>query len=308
MPKHFITLQSIKYIFTAVTFFVFGFFLFNYYKDFYIIRNISTLQLIAISLLILFGVTINGSKLNRIAINFGIQLRLGEWLALSSMTTVLNSLFFKAGSMATSSYLKKKYSFPYSSFAGTFLGDQLIILFIGALTGSIVCLHLGLSGHQKLLFICAGFALTAALLFFLMRGRIGLPQKGSTIFDLLRRGIESFNMLLSNKSLLYFLGFHNIFLIITIGLRFYMACSILHVEVPLSHCLLFATIAIFARIIPLTHNDIGLRELSVGFLSGVLGSGLKAGVLATVVDRIFELLWTILCTGFFRNFLVTPKG
>jgi hypothetical protein len=48
---------------------------------------------------------------------------------------------------------------------------------------------------------------------------------------------------------------------------------------------------IFSRIIPLTVNDIGLRELAVGFLSSILGSGLKAGVLITSIDRVFDLIW-----------------
>ena len=307
MPKHLTIPQSIKYILTAGIFIIFGFLLFKYQEDFYIIRDISALQFIEISLLILIGVTLNGSKLNRIASGFGIRLRTREWLALSSMTTVLNNVFFKAGSVATSGYLKKKHNFPYSSFAGTFLGDQLVILFIGSLAGGIWSLYLGFSGHKELLLICGGFVLTAALLFFLACGEIRLPQNKNSIFDHLKRGAESFNTLLHDKNLLYSLGAHNTFLILTIGFRLYVACSILHIEIPLSHCFLFAIAIIFSRIIPVTHNDIGVRELAVGFLSGILGSGLKTGVLATVVDRIFELLWTILCTGVFRNSLVAPK-
>ena len=141
MLKYLAIPQSIKYIFTGGIFVFFVFFVFKHHEDFYVIQNISTLQFIATSLLILFGVTLNGSKLNRIAINFGVQLRTGEWFALSSMTTVLNSVFFKAGSIATSGYLKKKYSFPYSSFAGAFLGDQLIILFLGVLCAQIQLDH-----------------------------------------------------------------------------------------------------------------------------------------------------------------------
>ena len=307
MPKHLATTQSIKYIFTAGIFIVFGFLLFNYQEDFYIIRDISAWQFISVSLLILIGVTINGSKLNCISRNFGVHLRIRELFALSSMTTVLNNVFFKAGSVATSGYLKKKYNFSYSSFAGTFLGDQLIILFIGSFFGAIVSLYLGLFRHQDLLLIFAGFALIAALLFCLMRGGIRLPQIESSIFELLKRGTESFNTLLHDKNLLHSLGALNTFLIITIGFRLYVTCSILHMEIPLSHCFLFAIAIIFARIIPITHNDIGVRELAVGFLSDILGSGLKAGVLATVVDWIFELLWTALCTGFFRNSLVAPN-
>ena len=105
MPGSLTIYKPIKHILTTGIFVVLGFLLFKYQEEFYIIRYISALQFIEISLLILIGVTLNGSKLNRIASSFGINLRTGEWLALSSMTTVLNSLFFKAGSITISGYL-----------------------------------------------------------------------------------------------------------------------------------------------------------------------------------------------------------
>jgi len=299
--------KPIKYISTVVIFAAFIFILFKYREDFYIIRDVSISQFIAASILILFTITLNGSKLNLITETFNIRLQAREWFALSSMTTVLNSVFFKAGSLATSTYLKKKYDFPYTSFVGTFLGDQLIILFMATLFGSAISLYLGLSGNTKILFVFVVFALIANLLVFLMHGKIGVPQKGNTTFDFLRHGIESLNMLLKNKNLLYSLGTHNIFLVITIGLRLLVACSILHLEIPLSHCYLFATVMIFIRAFPLTHSDIGLRELTVGFLSGILGGGLKIGVLTVAVDRIFELFWPALCATIFRNSLMRAK-
>jgi len=150
--------------------------------------------------------------------------------------------------------------------------------------------------------------LITILLFLLIHGNIGIPQKKNAIFDLLKNGIESFNTLFLDKNLLCFLGLHNTTLIITIGLRFYVACSILNLEIPASHCFLFAAVMIFIRVLPITHSDIGVREIAIGFLSDMLGSGLKAGMLATVVDRIFELLWTTLCTGIFKNALITSKN
>ena len=307
MPKSLPIPQWIKYIFTTGVFVGLGLLLFKYHEDFYIVRDLSTSQFFSVSLLIIFGIALSGSKLNRIANCFGVRLKRGEWLMLSSMTTILNSIFFKSGSLATSTYLKKKYHFPYASFAGTFLGDQLIILFIATLFGSVASLYLIFPGNSQLFPIFVVFALITILLFSLLCGQIRLPKKETTTFDPLRRGIESFNMLLRNKDLLYSLCIHNIFLITTTGLRLFMACSILHQEIPLSHCFLFAATMIFIRIIPITHSDIGVREITVGFLSEILGSGLKAGVLITTTDRIFELLWTGLCVSVFRNFLITPK-
>ena len=153
MPKHTVISKLLKYFFTFGVFIVFGFLLLEYQEDLYSIRDISIFQFFLISLLILIGLTLNGSKLNRIATNFGLRMETKEWLGLSSMTTALNNIFFKAGSIATSNYLKKKYNFPYSSFAGTFLGDQFVILLIAAFIGGIVSLYLGLTNYQELLLV-----------------------------------------------------------------------------------------------------------------------------------------------------------
>ena len=307
MLKSFSVPHWIKYIFTTGVFVGLGLLLFEYHEDFYIVLDLSALQFFSVSLLILFSIALSGSKLNRIANCFGVRLKRSEWIMLSSMTTILNSIFFKSGSLATSTYLKKKYHFSYASFAGSFLGDQLIILFIATLFGSAASLYLVFSGNTQLFLVFVVFTLTGTLLLFLLYGQTKLQKKETAVFDLLRRGIESFNMLLRNKDLLYSLCAHNISLITITGLRLFLACSILHQEIPLSHCFLFAATMIFIRIIPITYSDIGVREIAIGFFSEILGSGLKAGVLITTTDRIFELLWTSLCVSVFRNSLIAPK-
>jgi len=50
-----------------------------------------------------------------------------------------------------------------------------------------------------------------------------------------------------------------------------------------------------------------LRELAVGFLSSILGSGLKAGVLITSIDRLFDLIWGTLFTISSQSALTDKK-
>jgi hypothetical protein len=302
------TNHLIKKIATIVIFSGFGFLLFKYREDFYILQDLSLFQFISLSLLIIVGITLSGSKLNRIVKTFNIYLKKSEWFALSSMTTVLNSIFFKSGSLATSTYLKKKYAFPYASFVGSFIGDQLIILFIASFIGSITTISLIYSGNVQVFFIFIIFVLITVFLFFLLGGKITLPKKEGRIWEQLRIGTDSFNTLLQNKNLFYTLCSHNIFLIITAGLRLFTACSILNQEIPLTHCFLFVAGVSLVKVLPIAHSDIGLREIIVGFLSQAVGSGLKAGVLITSIDRIFELFLTGLSVGIFRKSLVTPKS
>ena len=146
MPNHFSIPHLIKQIATIGVFAGFGFLLFKYREGFYILRDLSVFQFVSFSSLVIFGITLSGSKLSRIVSSFNIYLKKSEWFSLSSMTTVLNGIFFKSGSLATSAYLKKKYDFPYPSFVGSFIGDQLIILFIASLIGSITTASLIYSG------------------------------------------------------------------------------------------------------------------------------------------------------------------
>jgi len=308
MSNHSSTHHLIKQIATIGVFFGFGFLLFKYREGFYIIRDLSVFQFVSFSLLVIFGITLSGSKLSCIANYFNIYLKKSEWFALSSMTAVLNNIFFKSGSLATSTYLKKKYNFPYASFVGSFVGDQLIILFMASLVGSITTASLIYSGNVQLLFIFITFAIIVVFLFILPGGKLTLPKKEGGIWEQLRIGTDSFNTLLQNKNLLYTLCAHNIFLITAAGLRLFTACSILHQEIPLIHCFLFVAAITVVRIIPIAHSDIGVREITVGLLSETIGSGLKAGVLITSIDRIFELLLTGLCVSVFRKSLVTPKN
>ena len=308
MHNHHPIRRSIKHIITIIIFSGLGFLLFKYREGFYTLRDLSFLQFVSFSSLVIFGITLSGSKLNCIAKYFNIHLKKSECFALSSMTTVLNSIFFKSGSLATSTYLKKKYDFPYASFIGSFVGDQLIILFIASLIGSITTASLIYSGKVQLLFILITFSIIVVFLFILPGGKLTLPKKEGGIWEQLRIGADSFNTLLQNKNILYTLCAHNIFLITATGLRLFTACSILQQEIPLIHCFLFVAVITIVRIIPIAHSDIGVREIMVGFLSETIGSGLKAGVLITSIDRIFELLLTGLCVSVFRKSLITPKN
>ena len=298
----------IKQIVTIAVFAGLGFLLFKYRESLYVIKHISFLQFIFLSLLVIFSIILSGSKLSCIANQFDVRLKTSEWFALSSMTTILNTILFKSGSLATSAYLKKKYNFPYASFVGAFIGDQLIILFLTTFIGSIVSIFLIYSGIEKLITIFIIFSVILIFLLVILSGKLVLPKIKIDFIEQLKIGVSSFRNLFQNKMLLYTLLTQNLLLIIIAGLRLYTACSILQQEISIFHCLLFVATMTIIRIIPIAHTDIGVREITVGFVSKTIGSGLKAGILITSLDRMFELLLTGLCVGIFRKSLLKQKN
>ena len=301
-PNH----HFIKYILTAGILVLLGFLLFDYKKELLLILDISAFQFTLISILILTSIFLNGSKLNKITKNFNVYLSIKEWFALSSMTTLFNNFIYKSGSIVTSKYLKSRHNFPYSAFAAAFVCDQLILLFIALIIASIIFFYLGIFIKELICLILILIA-TVSILFFLYRLKKPLPSSLNPIFSQLKNVIQNFNLLLTNKNLLFSLIVHNVLLVLTIVFRISISSSILHLDIPLSSCFLFTAIIMFTRIIPITVNDMGLRELTVGFLSSILGSGLKAGVLITSIDRVFDLIWGALFTVSSQSALTDKK-
>jgi hypothetical protein len=301
-PNH----HFIKYLLTAGILVLLGFLLFDYKKELLLILDISAFQFTLISILILTSIFLNGSKLNKITKNFNVYLSIKEWFALSSMTTLFNNFIYKSGSIVTSKYLKSRHAFPYSAFAAAFVCDQLILLFIALIIASIIFFYLGIFIKELICLILILIAI-ASTLFFLYRLKKPLPSSLNPIFSQLKNVIQNFNLLLTNKNLLFSLIVHNVLLVLTIVFRISISSSILHLDIPLSSCFLFTAIIMFTRIIPITVNDMGLRELTVGFLSSILGSGLKAGVLITSIDRVFDLIWGALFTVSSQSALTDKK-
>ena len=306
MSNHAQNHHFIKYLLTAGILVLLGFLLFDYKKELLLILDISAFQFTLISILILTSIFLNGSKLNKITKNFNVYLSIKEWFALSSMTTLFNNFIYKSGSIVTSKYLKSRHNFPYSAFAAAFVCDQLILLFIALIIASIIFFYLGIFIKELICLILILIAI-ASTLFFLYRLKKPLPSSLNPIFSQLKNVIQNFNLLLTNKNLLFSLIVHNVLLVLTIVFRISISSSILHLDIPLSSCFLFTAIIMFTRIIPITVNDMGLIELTVGFISSILGSGLKAGVLITSIDRVFDLIWGALFTVSSQSALTDKK-
>jgi uncharacterized membrane protein YbhN (UPF0104 family) len=172
----------IKYFLTAGILVFLGFLLFDYKKEFLLILDISASQFISIAILMFTGVYLNGSKLNKITNSFNIHLSLKEWFALSSMTTLFNNFIYKSGSIVTSKYLKSRHGFGYSAFAAAFICDQIILLFIGAITASIFSFYLGVF-IKEFAFLFSLITIITIILIFLYRSKKTLPKSPTHNFS-----------------------------------------------------------------------------------------------------------------------------
>ncbi|MDA0692107.1 MAG: lysylphosphatidylglycerol synthase domain-containing protein [Nitrospinae bacterium] len=293
---------------TAILLGIFVFFLLRYKEQLYTVRDISFGQFSLLFVLVLCSVTLNGSKLNQLTRFFSLNLTTREWFGLSSITTTLNSIFFKAGSLATSNYLKRKHDFPYMSFLGSLGADQLILFFMCGTAGGAISFYLmtgtTVEGFQPIAFAYLFIVLT---LFLAAKFAPRLQKQNHKILDALVRAIHALHRILKNRKLFSTLCAHNIALIVLTSLRFFVVCKVLQLQVPLVYCFLFTTVMIFVSAVPLFQSDIGSREMAVGLLSELAGTGFNEGLLATLIDRIFVFLLTLLFTIFFKNLLAPSQ-
>jgi uncharacterized membrane protein YbhN (UPF0104 family) len=297
-----------KYIVSGVFLIVLGYFAFKFREELAVIREVSPLQILGMFCLAFLTVAVNGSKLNQIARGFNIRLQKKEWFGLSSITATLNNIFFKAGSLVTSNYLKRKYDLPYTSFIGSLGADQLILLFMNSLVGGGISFYLVTQNEKGLYFVGTAYLLAAVFLFFLMQGKLAIKNQGHYFWDALARVLQALDQILKNRRLFIILCLHYLGLLILLSFRFYVVCHILKLDVPLPHCFLFTTMVIFVSSVPLIQSDVGARELAVGFLAELAGLGFNQGLLATIVDRVIVLFCTALMAGIFRNILLSPRS
>ena len=272
------------------------------------LKEISAGQFFLIAGIVIASLLINGSKLKILAGSYNIQLNTREIIGLSSITTSLNNFFFKAGSLFTSNYLKQRHEFSFMSFAGTQGADHLILFLINALFG--LTISLALVFEQKEIFfplvIC--YFSAAVFLILVFSKTFNIQYRSNKFLNTLIRAINSLYRILKNKKLLCLLCAHNLLLVGLSALRLLLICNVLNIEISFGYCLLFITLTPVISAIPIIHSDLGTRELAIGMYSQWLGMGFQAGMLATLLDRCFVMLWAILISLYFRNLFFSTKA
>ena len=295
-----------KRLTTLAIVFVSLYFFYRYREDFYLIGKVSPTLFIALSFLTILSITTNGNKLRLITELFNIKLNLNEWVGLAFISSFFNGVIYKSGSVITSNYLKKKYAFSYASFLGALGADHLMMIMINAFLGLGICIYTMIS-HPQIFPLVFLFLIMVIGIVFLAKNPFELSNSENRLLNAFFRAGETLNEILQNKLLTKKLFLNNLFLAMVMGLRLYIACKAIGINFDILDCYIFTTVSAFVRLIPLLQSDIGSRELAVGFLSESFGSGFKQGVLATAVDRVFEMLWGLIGMAVFRNLLVSQS-
>ncbi|MEK9628637.1 MAG: lysylphosphatidylglycerol synthase domain-containing protein [Nitrospinota bacterium] len=288
---------------TGIMIFILGSLVAKYRDELTHLKNISPAQFALITILIVGSIIINGMKLRSLAGSFKIKLTGRETLGLSSITTSLNNFFFKAGSLFTSNYLKKRYEFPFMSFAGSQGADVLISFFINAFIGLAISVFYLLTKKGVFITLALGYLSIVIVLGLIFSKTFDLQHRPNKYLNALIRAINSLYRILKNKKLFFTLCLFNILIVTLNTLRFFLVCKVLGVDIPIGYCLLFISLLPFISTLPFFQSDIGTRELILGVFSQWLGAGFEAGMLATLLDRCFIVFTAVIISLFFQNLM-----
>ena len=288
---------------TGIMIFILGSLVANYRGELIHLKNISFPQFSFISILIIGSILTNGMKLRALAGSFNIKLTPKEIIGLSSITTSLNNFFFKAGSLFTSNYLKKRYEFPFMSFAGSQGADHLISFFINAVCGLALSAFYFASEKGVFIPLTLGYLTIVVILSLIFSKTFDLQHRSNKYLNALIRAVNSLYRILKNRNLFFTLCLFNLLIVILNTLRFFLVCKVLGLNIPFGYCLLFISLLPFISTLPFLQSDIGTRELIVGVFSQWLGASFEAGMLATLLDRCFIVFTAVIIALFFQNLL-----
>ena len=299
-------LNWIKGLTTLAIVLVSLYFFYQYREDFYLIAKVSPTIFIVLLLLVILSIIINGNKLRNITQSFSIELRLKEWVGLAFISSSLNGVVYKSGSIITSNYLKRKYGFPYTSFIGALGADHFMLVLINASVGFGISIY-AMTAYPEIFPLTCLFLVVGIALLYLIMNPVNVSRTEKRFLDALSRVTITLNDIFKNKKLFKKLFLNNSILVFLTGLRLFIACKAIGIDFELLHCYLYTTVWAFVRLIPMLQSDIGSRELATGFLAETLGSGFKQGILATAVDRIFEMALALIGTTIFKSILFSSR-
>jgi uncharacterized membrane protein YbhN (UPF0104 family) len=216
---------------------------------------------------------------------FEVQLSLKEWFGLAIVTTLGNYLTpFSGGMVARATYLKYRYTFPYSQFVAVLIANYLVSFWVVGVIG------LG----ALLLFVETTQFYWQVMLFFLVvivaislltcLPTIKLPDKSRWI-RLLNNSLEGWYIVKNDKPLLAKLIVYTLINILLNGVSFWVAYEALGLSVSFAAALLIGLLTVFSIFLNITPGNLGVQEGVIGLSSVFLGAGMGQGLLVAFLIR-----------------------
>jgi uncharacterized membrane protein YbhN (UPF0104 family) len=272
------------------------------------LKNIQLWAVIALALLALISILINGMKMNITYRALGVRLSTGEWIGLSSLNAFGNYIPLQGGVWIRGIYLKKIHNLAISQFMASVaflmilnLGLLSIVAFIGTLifneTQSLVIIKI--RWMALIIMICVGIFLVILFL----NHRLGI--KKIPFLANVWKGFEFFRRKWQSLSVIPLL---DAIIIIIWALRLYVSLSqfyALRVE-AFARVIVMSSFMLMFGIIPLTPGNLAIREFIITFIASSTLVTQSAAISAALLDRTISFS-VIVIAGILSQLLLYKK-
>jgi uncharacterized membrane protein YbhN (UPF0104 family) len=274
---------------------------FVYYVYINIDKYIELLRLSAGGMLSIFLIALSFPFINAIQNTLvyrelGADIAYWDGLMITAASTLINQLPIPGGIISKGVYLKKQFRLSYTLFASSIVALFLCFISVSGFFGLVILAYWLLSGSGAVpLSLLVGYLAMAFsfTLFWIPVKHTWLSEK---IQIKLKQAADGWKVLGRNPVLLMRLIGFQALLMILLAFRYWFAFQMLSQRVTLSQVLIFSTASILTQLASIAPGGIGVRELIVGAVAGVLGFDVSVGVLAAGLDRLMSTL-VVFLTG-----------
>ncbi len=231
-------------------------------------------------------------ELNYMYRRLGAKERLVDNFMMTGAALLLNYLPFSAGSVARAVALRQRYGLSYGSYLAALSLAAVMNVGVASACGLVACLWLLPTNS-----VVAPFAALCGVLLLgataaLLAPAAWLPRGDLLPWRLARRLVERVAMIRGRGVGLVLLALSSLVKLGLNSLRLWLCFGELGVDLSLLSVMLIGSTALLASIVNLVPSNLGLRELVLGGIAGVIGGSSLIGVAAASLERAVILVYT----------------
>lgn len=222
---------------------------------------------------------------------FNVEIGVREWFSVSVLNALGNYLTpFRGGMAFKGVYLKKRFSFSYSSFAATLAASYLLLFLSGGILALLLLglLYLRSGVFQSRLFLF--FALLSLLLLLPLFLPVSI-RSGNPLIGKIKSVFDGWNIIRNDRHLIAALLLLLLLNYIFISFMYYFGFKTLGSDIGFIRAAVMGIITGYASVISITPGNLGLQEAVAGFTAQIMGSDFTHGLAVAAIIRIAQMAY-----------------
>jgi len=269
-------------------------------------NHILILPLIILNILFFIS---NGLVTKIIIKIFDIHLSFKEWFGLSVTNTLGNYISpFRGGLISNALYLKKRYSFSYSSFISMLSGTYIIIFWINSLVGiiSLILTNIFYDIYSSIILIL--FVISFILLSLIILIAPRFPTTRYTFINKFIQVINDWNIIRKKIDVLFKISAIALLNIIIMTFMSYIEFQLIGIKIDLIKLLVISLFSTFSIFLSITPANLGIREAFSIYSGQLLGIPVSQVLAISIIDRLINFSLSLIFGVYYSNILLNKTS